>query len=87
MRLDLYTDSLPFYDRKEFIHGSKPHAIADLLLIWIAGKFRVDYLDTHIARDLYHAFPVSHRKLPLLFRRTGPPIYDDKRRNLYSGFS
>ena len=36
MRLDFHPDTLPLYDGKQFLHGSKPHAIADFLMVGIS---------------------------------------------------
>ena len=82
MRLDLHTDTLTLDQRKQFLHGSKPHSIADLLLVRITRKLCIDNLHSHISGDLDHPFPVCNCKLSLFLRRTRPAIHHDKGRNL-----
>ena len=82
MRLDLHTDTLTLDQRKQFLHGSKPHSIADLLLVRITRKLCIDNLHSHISGDLDHPFPVCNCKLSLFLRRTRPAIHHDKGQSL-----
>ena len=68
MGLDFHTDAFLLYNRKQFLHGSEPHAIADFLLVRVTGQLCVDNLDTHVHCNLNHTFPVGNRELSLLFR-------------------
>ena len=86
MRLNFHTDTLTLDQRKQFLHRFKPHTIADLLLVRITGKLRVDNLHAHISGDLDHPLPVGNCKLPLFLCWAGPAVYDDKGRNLHAGF-
>ena len=86
MRLNFHTNTLTLDQRKQFLHRFKPHTIADLLLVRITGKLRVDNLHAHISGDLDHPLPVGNCKLPLFLCWAGPAVYDDKGRNLHAGF-
>ena len=86
MRLDFHTDTFTFDQRKQLLHGFEPHSIADLLLVGIPGKLRVDNLHTHISGDLDHPLPVGNCKLSLFLCWAGPAVYNDKGRNLHAGF-
>ena len=78
MRLDLDAQALALDDRQQLFHGAEPHAVADLLLVRIAGELRVDDGDTHVDGNLNHLFPVGDGHLALLLSRAGPAVDADK---------
>ena len=86
VRLALYADALALDDREQLLHGLEEHAVADLLLVRVAGELGVDDRYAHVNRDLDHALPVGNCVLALLLGRAGPAVNNDERGNLYTGF-
>ena len=82
MRLDLDAQALALDDRQQFFHRAEPHAVADLLLVRVAGELRVDDGDAHVDGNLDHLLPVGDSHLALLFGRTGPAVDADEGRDL-----
>ena len=82
MRLDLDAQALALDDRQQLFHGAEPHAVADLLLVRIAGELRVDDGNTHVDGNLDHLLPVGDGHLALLLGRAGPAVDADKGRDL-----
>ena len=82
MRLDLDAQALALDDRQQLFHGAEPHAVADLLLVRIAGEFRVDDGNAHVDGNLDHLLPVGDSHLALLLGRAGPAVDADEGRDL-----
>ena len=84
VRVGLHFDTEAFLldDGKEFFHGAEPHAVADLLLIGIAGELGVDDRNAHVDGDLDDLLPVGYCVLSLLLSGAGPAINNDEGRDL-----
>ena len=65
-------------DGKELLHGAEPHAVADLLLVGIAGELGVDDRNAHVDGDLDDLLPVGDRVLTLLLSGARPAVNNDK---------
>ena len=85
MGLALYADALTLDDREKLLHRLEEHAVADLLLVRVAGELGVDDRYAHVNRDFDHTLPVCNCVLALLLGRTGPAVNNDERGNLYTG--
>ena len=85
MRLALYADALTLDDREKLLHRLEEHAVADLLLVRVAGELGVDDRYAHVNRDLDHALPVCNCVLALFLGRAGPTVNNDERGDLNTG--
>ena len=85
MGLALYADALTLDDREKLLHRLEEHAVADLLLVRVAGELGIDDRYTHVNRDFDHTLPVCNCVLALLLGRTGPAVNNDERGNFYTG--
>ena len=82
MGLHFDTEAFLLDDGKELFHGAEPHAVADLLLVGIAGELGVDDRNAHVDGDLDDLLPVGDRVLTLLLGGAGPAVNNDEGRNL-----
>ena len=80
VRVGLHFDTKAFLldDGKELLHGAEPHAVADLLLVGIAGELGVDDRNAHVDGDLDDLLPVGDRVLTLLLSGARPAVNNDK---------
>ena len=85
MRLNLNTQAFALDNRQQLFHRTEPHAIADFLLVRIAGELGVDNRYAHVYCDLDDLLPVCNSVLTLLLGRAAPAVYYDEGRDLYAG--
>ena len=83
--LDFHPQSLPLDDGEQFLHGAEEHAVANLLLVGVAGELRVDDGNPHVHGNLNHPFPVGHGVLSLFLGGAGPAIDHDEAGDFHTG--
>ena len=85
MGLDFHPEALPLDDGQQLLHGAEEHAVANLLLVGVAGELGVDDGNAHVHGNLNHPLPVGNRVLPLLLGGAGPAVDHDEAGDFHAG--